>query len=117
MRAKTLEALNKLAKWRTVFAGWQLGTRPKGEPESDALRDHRELSMLLRVEVSALTRVLIDNGYMTEAEWDDHLLTEAVELDAAYQKKFPGMRSTDDGILVFDGERVAEWMDEGNWKP
>jgi hypothetical protein len=25
------EALNRLTKWRAFFAGWQLGTRPKGD--------------------------------------------------------------------------------------
>jgi hypothetical protein len=42
-----VSALERLAKWRTLFAGWQLGTRPKGEPESDAVRDHREATLML----------------------------------------------------------------------
>lgn len=53
------DALNKLTKWRMVFAGWQLGTRPKGDPECDAVRDHREATMIQRVEISALSRLLI----------------------------------------------------------
>jgi hypothetical protein len=35
-----VKALQKLAKWRLIFAGWQLGTRLKGDPECDAVRDH-----------------------------------------------------------------------------
>jgi hypothetical protein len=53
-----IQALNRVAKWRGLFAGWQLGTRPKGDPECDAVRDHREITILLRVEASALTRLL-----------------------------------------------------------
>jgi hypothetical protein len=37
---RTNAALNVLAKWRGLFAGWQLGTRPKGDPESDAVRSN-----------------------------------------------------------------------------
>ena len=37
---RTMRALNVLAKWRTLLAGWQLGTRPKGDPECDAVSDH-----------------------------------------------------------------------------
>jgi len=45
---RTDAALNVLAKWRAHFSGWQLGTRPKGDPEGDAVRDHREATILLR---------------------------------------------------------------------
>src|SRR5258707_8554059 len=50
---RMLAALNRLTKWRTHYAGWQLGTRAKGDPESDAVRDHRELTMLLRVDLTS----------------------------------------------------------------
>lgn len=40
---RTMNALNILTKWRVLFTGWQLGTRPKGDPEGDAVREHREL--------------------------------------------------------------------------
>ena len=50
---RAFEALNRVAKWRTVFTGWQIGTRPKGDPECDAIRDASEARILLRVEVSA----------------------------------------------------------------
>ena len=59
-------AMNRLAKWRSVFAGWQLGTRQIGDPESDAVRDHREVTLLLRAEQSALVLLLIEKGIFTE---------------------------------------------------
>jgi hypothetical protein len=63
---RTFRALNILTKWRTIFAGWQLGTRPKGDPECDAVRDHRELSMILRAEVTAFTGLLREKGVFTD---------------------------------------------------
>src|SRR5258707_10424244 len=63
---RMLAALNRLTKWRTHYAGWQLGTRAKGDPESDAVRDHRELTMLLRVELTALTGLLMRKGVIAQ---------------------------------------------------
>lgn len=54
--------LQKLCKWRSVFAGWQLGTRPDTDAECQAVRDHREVTMLMRAELSALTALLIEKG-------------------------------------------------------
>ncbi|MCW2898839.1 MAG: hypothetical protein JWO67_1104, partial [Streptosporangiaceae bacterium] len=79
-----LEALNRVAKWRGLFAGWQLGTRPKGDPESDAVRDHRGLTILLRVEGSAIIGLLLRKGVITEQEWEAALEREANELSRDY---------------------------------
>ncbi len=108
-----LNALNHLAKWRSVFAGWQLGTRPIGDPECDALRDHREATMILRAEVSALTSLLVAKGVITVAEWTEALVKEAEQLSADYEQLFPGMRATDLGIEM--DERAAQTM--RGWKP
>lgn len=98
---KTLrQALERLAKWRAVFAGWQLGTRPKGDPESDAVRDHRELSIFTRAELSATTNLLIKKGVFTFEEFSAQLTEEAVALDVAYEKKFPGFNAEDYGIRM-----------------
>jgi hypothetical protein len=29
-------AVHRLTRWKMVFAGWQLGTRPTGDPEAGA---------------------------------------------------------------------------------
>src|SRR5690349_6618136 len=86
-------ALNKLAKWRTVFTGWQLGTRKKGDPEGDAVRDHREVTIILRSESSALVGLLVKKGVFTEREWAEAWLEEAKKLDADYERKFPGIKT------------------------
>jgi hypothetical protein len=110
---RTMRALNILTKWRVLFTGWQLGTRPKGDPEGDAVRDHREVTILLRAEVNALIGLLLEKGAFTEAEWLAKLEGEAQHLARAYEAKFPGVTATEDG-LTFD-KRALPWMK--GWKP
>src|SRR5438270_12725647 len=103
-------ALNRLAKWRMIFASWQLGTRAKGDPECDAVRDHRETTILLRVEVNALEAVLrrhIDNF---DLQFHQELIHEAELLERAYEAKFPAACATNDGINI-DISVAKEWMD------
>ncbi len=107
-------SLNRLTKWRTVFAGWQLGTRLKGDPECDAVRDHRELSIILRAEVSGLVFTLYEAGLLNPEKWSAILAQEAELLDKAYEGRFPGARATDEG-MQFD---VAQWMETTRgWLP
>lgn len=110
---RTWTALNVLAKWRVLFTGWQLGTRPKGDPEGDAVRDHREVTILLRAEVSALTGLLLDKGAFTADEWQAALEREANQLNKDYEKKFPGVTASMDGLHM--DRRVLPWMK--GWKP
>jgi hypothetical protein len=109
----SIKALNRLAKWRSHFAGWQLGTRPKGDPECDAIRDHREATLLLRAEVSALTGLLLHKGICTPDELDVAGELEADLLCEALSKRWPGVTATDEG-LSYD-KRALEWMK--GWKP
>lgn len=106
-------SMNRLAKWRSVFAGWQLGTRPLGDPECDAVRDHREATLILRAEVTALTKLLIDAQVFTEGEHAKALADEAELLSKDMERKFPGMRATDEGIQY--DKRAVQTMK--NWKP
>jgi hypothetical protein len=91
-------ALEKLTKWRKFFAGWQLGTRLDSDGESRAVRDHREMTILLRAEQSALTGLLIRKGVFTQQEFADALELEAKQLDHDYEERFPGWRSTSSGL-------------------
>lgn len=109
-------ALNRLAKWRTLFTGWQLGTRSDSDPEARAVKDHHEVTLLLRAEVSALVTLLVTKKVFTASEWETALTTEAMLLDQDLEKRFPGVESTPHG-LVFDLARIKEagWMQ--GWKP
>jgi hypothetical protein len=101
-------ALNRLAKWRSILAGWQLGTKPKGDPVSDAVRDHREVTLLLRAEVNALVQLMVAKGVFTAEEFDAQLVTEAEHLERAFEAKFPGAKASDDGMVL--DRRAEAWM-------
>ncbi len=94
----TLAILNKLCKWRKFFASWQLGTRPDSDGESRAVRHHRETTILLRAELSALTELLIREGVITQPEFQNALEREAKQLDDDYEQAFPGWSSSADGL-------------------
>jgi hypothetical protein len=104
-----VDALNRLCKWRMILAGWQLGTRPKGDPECEAVRDQREVLLLLRVEVNALTQLLIDRGIFTPEEFRDHLEVEAGLLERQLEQQFPGAKATDYGIEL-DATVATGWL-------
>lgn len=111
MRRETFRALNKLAKWRTLLTGWHMGTRPKGDAASDSYRDLQEFRLILRVEVSALTRLLIDKGVFTEDEFDRAMEMDARLLDQALADKFPGVTATEEGLQLNPAEiNQAGWM-------
>ena len=107
-------ATQRLAKWRTLFAGWQLGTRAKGDPEGDAVRDHREVTILLRAEMNALLGLLVEKEVITFEEFAVALEREADLLSADYARRFPGIRAADHG-LEFVPHIAADTM--RGWRP
>jgi hypothetical protein len=111
---RTRTALEILAKWRTLLTGWQVGTRPKGDPEGDAIRDHRELTLVLRAEVSALAGLLMRKGCITADEWLAALEQEAKQLSADLEARFPGVKAHEQGLDI-NVARAMPWM--RRWKP
>lgn len=111
-----IDWLNRLAKWRTLYAGWQLGTRTDTDPEALALKDHRESTLIQRVELSALAGLLIEKGIMTREEYGARLNHEAMVLEGALQKRFPGIKATDQGLTMSLPE-AAETMARYHFKP
>lgn len=93
-----LTSTNVLAKWRRVFMWWQLGKRDKGDPEGDAVADHREVTMLMRTELNALAALLIQKQVFTAMEFTAQVEVEAEHLSETYSQKFPGLIATPDGI-------------------
>ena len=95
------DSANRLGKWRRIFAYWQLGTsKDKGDPEFDAVADHREATMLLRAEVNALTVLLLAKGIFTQAEFSAQITEECEHLSMAYAGLFPGLQVADSGIVM-----------------
>lgn len=108
-------ALNKLCKWRSVFAGWQLGTCSIENETARAIRDHREVTMLLRAEATAMLALQVKKGVFTLQEWQAELLEQVEHLDKSYEKKFPGFRSQSDGVLIYNTQLAADTT--RNWNP
>lgn len=109
-----LHALHILSRWRVVFAGWQLGTRDSQDPECNAIKDHRELSMVLRAELSAMTSLLIDKGVFSEDEWWAKVAECAADLSKQYEGRFPGFKACESGLNI--DPKVAAQTTRG-WKP
>ena len=108
--------LNKLCKWRSFFASWQLGTRSYQDGESKAVRNHRELSILLRTEVTALTDLMIRKGVFTAEEFTEAVIAEAKRLDHDYEESYPGWRSTEEGMSMHLPE-AGETMEKMGFPP
>ncbi len=106
-----MSALNRLCKWRSILAGWQMGTRSNTDESMKALKDHREVSLIMRAECSAFTMLLIKKGVFTEDEWNDQMLIEARQLNASLERRFPGIRSSDVGIVLTNEavETMKNW--------
>lgn len=100
---------NRLAKWRSWFAGWQLGTQSEDHGPAKAVRDHREVTMMLRAEVSGLTKILLDKGVVSEVELAETFADEYEMLSADYSRRFDGVEATGQG-LTMDIVRVRETM-------
>lgn len=113
LNEKCSQVLNRLAKWRGIFAGWQLGTRSKEDPECQAVRDHREATLLLRAELSAFTALALRKGLFSPDEFHRQLIDEAEALDHELSRRFPGITSSDHGMVL--DSRAVETMK--GWKP
>lgn len=100
LAAEAARVLNKLCKWRKFFASWQLGSRSDTDGECRAVIHHRELSILLRAELTALTTLLIAKGVFTSEELTRAVIAEAKRLDHDYEESYPGWRSTDAGMSM-----------------
>lgn len=111
---RTFRALNIVTKWRSIFTGWQLGTRAKGDPEGDAVSDHRELTILMRIELNALLRVLLEKEIVTQDEWNAILEEEAYDYSKRLEGKFAGFRATFEGMQM-DVAVAAKTMK--GWRP
>lgn len=105
-------AINRLAKWRTILAGWQLGTRAKTDRESAAVRDHREATLLLRAELSAVVSLLIEKKVFTRDEFFATCTAEADRLSETLSKRFPGITATDSGLRLTPEatETMKDWL-------
>lgn len=94
------KAMNKLCKWRSVFVGWMIGTKRGDEPGVQAYRDAVDFRLAARVELNALSTLLIEKGVFTREEFTAQVAIEAGLYDTQLEKLFPGYRTTDEGLSI-----------------
>jgi hypothetical protein len=89
---------------------------PRGTRESDAVRGHREVTLLLRAEVTALTGLLLRKGVISQEEFEKALAEEAVQLAEDLAKRYPGIRCNDEG-LTLNTAQALETMRKMGFRP
>lgn len=105
-------SLNRLTKWRSVLASWQLGTRSTDDPECRAVKEHREATILLRAELNAVIFLLLNKKIISDEDYDAALLGAADRLNADYQAFFPGFKATETGMdmnMAIARDTMAGW--------
>jgi hypothetical protein len=93
-------AVQRLAKWRTVFVGWMIGTRSPDQPGVKAYRDRADAVLMMRVEINALTALLIAKGVFSVDEFMAQIVTECEHKQRELEAMFPGYKATDIGISI-----------------
>lgn len=110
------KAMNRLNHWGMLLTGRIVGTLRSEDPRSKGYRDLFQKLLILRAEVTVLTGLLLElsdssgNQLISLTELQQRLVAEADKLCKDYEERFPGFRSTDDSLLVFDPEKAAEVM-------
>lgn len=93
-------ATQRLCKWRAVFIGWMLGTVPDGTPGLKAHKDRVDAQIMARVEMNAITALLIRKGIFTVEEFMAQIVEECDHKEREYEATFPGYKATDIGISI-----------------
>lgn len=96
------DALEKLCKWRTILAGWHHGTGATDKPGVQAMRDLAEKWLIMRTENNALAQLMIDKGVFTAAEYRKQMEQQAAHLDKMMEQRFPGFKTFDGGVHIYD---------------
>lgn len=114
--ARLREAQEKLGKWRGLYAGWWFGTRPNSDPQAGAARDNFDRTIMLRCEVTALTRILLEKGLATQEDLQRAVLEEVQEMDRMLERSWPGFHTSQTG-LEMDLLKAAETMRNRGFRP
>ena len=93
-------ALNKLGKWRSILCGWFMGTRSDKDEQAKAYKDLIERSLIMRAELTGLTRLLVGKGLIEEWELLHWVAEEAAELEKMLEKQFPGYKASALGMDI-----------------
>ncbi len=117
-----IDALNKLCKWRMVLAGWHSGTKSlqtggKATPGVAAMRDLMDKWLIMRAENSAIVALLVQKGVCTADEFHSAIMEEAAKLDKDMERVFPGFRTSEEGVVVYDAVLASQTMADMGFPP
>lgn len=108
-----IDALNRLSKWRTVLAGWHLGSMSVDRPGVAAMRDLQDFRLVVRAELTAVTALLIEKGVFTSEELTRQVGIEAHFMDKQMETLFPGFRTTATGLIMDPAEASVTMKQKG----
>jgi hypothetical protein len=111
------DPLNRLCKWRMVLAGWIGGTRTLHEDGTKGLRDLMDKFLMARCEGSAFAALAIKKGLFSAEEFRVQLDKEADYLNTVYERLFPGFKTTNEGIVIYDFDLANDTMKRLGFPP
>jgi hypothetical protein len=112
-----IDPLNKLCKWRMVLAGWIFGSHTIDQPAVQGMRDLMDKWLIMRAENNAILGLLIEKNVINAAEFQRRLNKEADWLDRDMERRFPGMRSTENGVVFYDLDMANKTMSDLGFPP
>ncbi len=109
-----LDALNRVCKWRRVFTGKMFGSGTEDDPLIVGSNDLQEARLIIRVEMTSITGLLLRAGVFTQGELNEAIREEADLLNADYAKRFPGFTAENDGmhmepVLAMETMKSQPW--------
>jgi len=111
-------AFSRLRQFARYTVGRVTGTCPPSRGSYRQMLDLAESRHIHRVELNALTGLLIRKGVFTQAEFDQQLEDEALHYEAAVQKQFPEVRPAPDGrSYALDPAGAVKRCREEEWPP
>lgn len=115
LRREMFKAAQRLRQFGRLAAGRLFGTLPNADGRYLAVVDEWERSLLVRAEASGLSRVLIEKGIISRAEWVAIVLEEYRALGDAIEKTWPELRVDDIGIHITDPAAFAARAKREGW--
>lgn len=101
-------AMQKLCKWRMLFCGKWMGTASRTNTQAQCIRDVFSQLVLVRAEVNAITKILVDKKVVSHEEFCQVTIKEVELLDESYKQEFPGFESTSYGVQSTDIKLAAK---------
>lgn len=112
------QAFMRVRQFARYSTGRLLGTVAASRGSYRFVMDLLEKATYLRIEVNAISKLLIDKGVMTEKEWGETLLDEVQHFEREMQKQWPEVTvQQDGGGYTLDVQGAVKRCHEEQWPP